>query len=144
MPDFPPFFSASSLLSEIHTSVRSKKKPSALGKMADSSASEGLSEDSESETPRRRNRPFSSAFDTYRFVTANKMMPARGGANESPVPKYPPGQGSSLDNKAAADEEGLFTFESYTVSRAKYPKPGAVRAGLQRRANAKRQFVTRQ
>lgn len=58
---------------------------------------------------------FKGTFDTYKFVTGNKMVQSN--TASSPVPlgtAFNPGQGSSLDN-SLADRE--LVFESYTVSR---------------------------
>ncbi len=85
----------------------------------------------EKEMPRSRpgsGSAYKTTFDTYKFVTGNKMLR---GANKpaSPVPLFNPGQGSSLDqsldnslassNRFPHEDETAadYPFESYTVSR---------------------------
>lgn len=56
---------------------------------------------------------FKRAFNTYKFVTANKMPRGGGFGSPSPIPAnrgYQPGQGSSLDNsvKDRGHDEDFF------------------------------------
>ena len=134
-----PLFAVDSLLSEIHTSLRSSHRRS-IGKKrsAISSFNVGLSSatsdfsDTEDNTDSCSSRFaaaatscagekggggggfFKGTFNTYKFVTGNKMLQSN--TTSSPVPlgtAFNPGQGSSLDN-SLADKE--LVIGSYTDS----------------------------
>ena len=133
LPAYSSFslFAVDSLLSEIHTSLRSSHRRSTGKKRsAISNFSVGLSSatsdfsDTEDNTDSSFHRLSSAAagcagekgsggggglfrgtFDTYKFVTANKMLQSN--TASSPVPlgaAFNPGQGSSLDNSLADRE----------------------------------------
>ena len=137
-----PLIAVDSLLSEIHTSLRSSHRRG-IGKKrsATSNFNVGLSsatsdfsdtDDNTDFSGRRFEKGvggggmFKGTFDTYKLVTGSKMLQSNNAS--SPVPlgtAFNPGQGSSLDN-SLADRE--LVLGSYTVSTSQTLLGGVVSA----------------
>ena len=123
-----------SLQSEIHSSIRAKKKlrtrtsqlqSQALGGRGASETSTDLSDSDLEVNPGGLSSAYKSTFDTFRLATANKMH-IGGLSSDSPIPTYNPGLGSSLESaprilRLGQDQDAY----SYTISRDNSQSPSA-------------------
>ena len=122
---YRPLFAADSLLSEIHSSLRSSNRRSHVKKRSTVSTSDFSDSEDNTDSSFKRfaggsidtgggGGAFKGTFDTYKLVAGNKMLQIT--SSTSPLPfeaaAYNPGQGSSLDN-SLADRE--FAFDNCTV-----------------------------
>ena len=120
-----------SLQSEIHSSIRAKKKhKSPANRHLQLDSSTDMSGDSDLESTStsvssasglRSSHKFHNAFATYKLATANKMH-IGGLSSTTPDPIYNPGLGSSLETKVLKIDDDMY---SYTISRDNSQSPTA-------------------
>ena len=106
-----------SLQSEIHSSIKSRKK-SSKARLFEADQS-----DTDSDAIEPKESKFKNTFATYKLATANKMH-IGGMSSDSPIPTYNPGLGSSFDEKPKIMKLDEDTF-SYTISRNDSRSPTA-------------------
>ena len=93
-----------SLQSEIHSSIKSKKKSSSATRALRESTAQAATEDTDTESidydadgeQATKSNQFKNAFATYKLATSNKMH-IGGMSSDSPIPTYNPGLGSSYE-----------------------------------------------
>ena len=88
--------------SEIHSSIKSKKKSSSATRALRESTAQAATEDTDTESidydaeQATKSNQFKNAFATYKLATSNKMH-IGGMSSDSPIPTYNPGLGSSYE-----------------------------------------------